>query len=303
MKANQMRLFTEPGIVACVLLAGESNYLEIDRQGMLAVPPDVRPRGFHLVVAVKEDSRTFVVQKSVGNEGGRYHSNYISEVQNFAPGFKATVMRDPIDVVRAGQSVWTSWHQDKPNRVDLWRLGKDGKLDLYQVGVFTHDNGKTWKLHGEYRWRGQLYQAGEGTVVAKPEHPKWGSLEGGSSKRTQIFSHPEMASLVWSTDPLAEWKGADDELDPPLPEAPGPGFAVVQWYIPFAGQTGQGPVVLANGSNAWVHGTDVGLEVEADGEVRLWRGDVVSYAGTDKFGTKPGKPPKLTGVRLVNRAW
>ena len=301
MKKAQIRVFEEPGIVACALLAGGEDYMEIGEQGLLAVPSGVEPKGFHLVVAVKKDGRTFMVQKNVGLEGGSYHRHALSEVENFAMGFRAMVMRDPIEVVRAGSSVWTSWHQDRSNRVDCWCVGKDGKLGLFQVGIFTHDNGKTWKLHGEYRWRGQMYGAGD-KIVAKPEHPKWGSLEGGTSKRTQIFQHPEFVALMKGVE-LPAWNRSDLELDPPLPE-PGANEAVMQWYIVFAGQTGQGPAYLVDGHNAWVHGTDiVGVKPDPDGETRLWRGDIVSFTGTAKFGSKPNGPPKLTGVRLVKRDW
>ena len=300
MKTSQLRQFDEAKVAACVLLVGGKDYLEIGENGILSVPPDVNPSGFHLVVAIAKKHRAIVVQKNVGKELGGYHSQALSQLKGFAPGYDATVMRDPIEVRREGKSVWTSWHKDKPNRVDIWSVAKDGKVTLFQVGVVTHDNGATWQLLGAYRWRGQLFKDGE-RIVGKPEHKKWGGFD----VRRTILDQPEFMALVEGAK-LKVWKGKDEDLNPTLPEVPGPGLAVVQWYIgEFAGQTGQGPANLHDGSSAWIHGADiVGLEPDSDGIVRLWQGDIVSYTGTVKnWGSKKNGPPKLTGVRLVKRSW
>lgn len=305
MKANQVREFRKPGVLACVILAGsKGDYLGIDKRGMLVMPPDVEPKGFHLVVAVQKDGRTFVVQKNVGTEGGGYESHALSELEEFAQGFQAKVMRDPIDVITAGEDVWTGWHKNQAsNRIDLYHLANDGQFVLFQVGIFTHDKGRSWKLHGESRWCGRLYMSSSG-LVAVPEHHRWGAFEGGTSRRTQIFGHPEFVALLKSAR-LEAWTGSAAEVDPPLPEVPGPGYAVVQWYITFAGQSGQGPVNLYNpdGSKNWVHGIDIeGVEPDPDGEVRVWRGDTVSFTKRAPFGSKPNSF-KLLNVRLVKRSW
>lgn len=304
MRANQLRSFDGAGVVAGVILQGTEDYLEIGENGILAgVPNDVT--GFHLMLAAKKNGRTFVAQKNVGQEGGGYHRDALSDLEGFAKGFIAVVMRDPIEVVRAGKNVWTSWHQQKPNRVDCWQLGKDGALGLFQVGVFTHDDGRSWKLHGEYRWRGRLYKDGD-KLVGLPESPRWGSLEGGSSARTQIFQHPDFVALI-KTAKLKVWNGKPEELNPPLPAVPEPGQAVMQWYITFAGQTGQGPANLhpSDGKSGWIHGVDIqGVQPDPDGESRLWQGDVIAYSGMVKgWGSKKDGPPKLLGVRLVKRTW
>lgn len=296
MKANQLREFAEPCVAACVLLVGGKDYLEIGENGILAMPEGAVPKGFHLMVAIARRHRAIVVQKNVGKEFGGYHRHALSQLKNFAPGYDATVMRDPIEVCRAGTSVWTSWHQDNPNRVDVWFVAKDSEVTLFQVGVFTHNNGVTWKLHGEYRWRGRFFMDG-GRIVGKPEHPKWGKFD----VRRTILDHPDFMELI-KIAKISRWRGKPEELDPPLGPVPGPGYARMQWYITFAGQTGQGPANLHSGGNAWVHGTDiVDVEPDPDGEVRLWQGDLVSYEGTAKFGNKPNGPPKLLGVRLVER--
>lgn len=301
MKKNQLREFPVAGVVAGVLLANGKDFLEVDDQGHLAIPAGVEPKGFHLVVAVRDNGRTFVAQKDVSTTGGGYASQALSQLANFAKGFCAVVMREPIEVVRAGVNVWTSWHAQKPNRVDVWYLGEDGQLWLYQIGVFTHDDGKSWKLHGEFRWCGQLYVASNSQFVAKPDAPEWGPLEGGSSKRTQIFSHPEFVALLKSAK-ITLWMGTPEEADPPLPKkVPGPGYARVLWYISFASQKGAGVAELADGSMAWIQAADiVGLEPDEDGEIRLLRGDIVSFTGkVENWGSKKGGPPKLTGVRRV----
>jgi hypothetical protein len=213
-------------------------------------------------------------------------------------------MRDPIDVIVHDQNVWTGWHKNAAsNRVDCWTLERDGKLTLFQVGIVTHDNGKTYRLHGEYRWRGQLYHQAAGGIIGVPEHAKWGSLEGGSSNRTQIFRHPEFVVLFKDVE-LSPRNVSDAELDPPVPKASGRGFAVVDWFITFAGQTGQGIVKFQNGKPAWVHGIDVSGFDPKSFEPPLWRGDIISFdQAVEKWGAKQGGPPKLTGVKLVNREW
>ena len=302
MKASQLRAFEEAGIIGAVSLVGGNDLLEVDNNGLLSIPSGVIPKGFHLIVAVKKDSMKFVVQKDVGTEGGEYNNRALSELEKFARGFKAVVMRDPIDVIRAGSNTWTGWHKNvASNRVDCWHLGKNGELDLFQVGVITHDDGVTWYLHGEYRWRGQLYQM-NGELVGRPSGYKWGSLEGGSSKRTQIFNHPEFSAMLDGIKRLPTWDGDESELDPPLP-MPSLNQAVVDWYITFAGQSGQGIVKDKDGNSAWVHGVDIEGFDPKSFDPLLWHGDIVSYTGFQEvWGSKKNGPPKLTGVRLVSRA-
>ena len=307
MTEKQLRSFdgaSGPGVMAGVLLVDGEDYLEIDEQGRLVIPPGVKPTGFHLLVAVEDGGRTFVVQKDVGTTGGGYESRALSELAGFAPGLRATVLRDQIEIIKVGSSVWTGWHKSQAsNRVDCWTLELDGKLSLFQVGIVTHDNGATFVLHGEYRWRGQLYRQGEG-LVAKPEHSKWGTLEGGTSRRTQIFQHPAFSSLFWADTVLPEWSGNSAELDLVLPEVPAGKFGVVDWYVFFAGQTGQGIVKLQGGKPCWVHGVDIEGFDPASSEPPLWRGDIISFEeAVANWGAKPNSPPKLTGVKLVKRAW
>lgn len=288
---EKMRIFEESGLGACAVL--NDDILGVDERGILLVPQDARPAGFHLMVLVKKDARTVVVQKNVGQKGGDYHTKFLSQLSSIG-NFEVIGMEDPIEVVRAGRNVWTAWHKDKPNRVDCWQVGKDGSLRLFQVGVITHDNGQTWRLHGEYRWKGRLFNL-SGEPVAYPEEPKWGSF----ITWRPILDHPEFKELVDSVD-LQPWEGDAADLNPLLDPVPDdPKLARMQWYIVFAGQTGQGPAFLSDGSTAWVHGIDILDPPDPDGFKRLWRNDLVSFSGAVAFGKKPNGPPKLLNVKRV----
>ncbi|MCX6724276.1 MAG: hypothetical protein NT155_03865 [Candidatus Staskawiczbacteria bacterium] len=309
MKATQLREFLEVKVVAGVIIQGGSEFLDLDASGYLVIRQCEPPKGFHIVIATEKNGRTLIVQKDVSRAGGGYVSPALSALTGVFPdGFPAIVMRDPIRVLCQGKNVWTNWH-GKPgemtNRVDCFYLAKDGTFGLYQVGVYTHDDGLTYRLHGEWRWLGKLYRASGNRLAAKPEGTKWGSFKGGSSNRDQIFTNPKMVELVQSAH-LPTWTGNDAELDPQLPEVPEGNFATVQFYIgSFAGQKGQGLVVLRDGTTAWVHTPDiVDLPPEADGVTRLWIGDIVSFEKkVYGWGSKVGGPPKLTGVKLVKRSW
>jgi hypothetical protein len=125
---------------------------------------------------------------------------------------------------------------------------------------------------------------------------KWGPFV---TWRT-IFDHPEFKKLIAGAR-IEPWTGKPTDLEPPLPQA-GNGNAIVQWFIPFAGQTGQGYVWLSNGRTAAVvHGKDILVQPDEDGVKRLWRGDEVSFKDKVPFGN--GKNDKLTQVRLVRRCW
>lgn len=292
---SDLHFFQNSGIGAMVTLSNDDSetYLDIDEKGYISIPPGVMPKGFRLVVLVRK-AGTLVAQKDVGREMGGYSLDSLVE-SGSTRDMRAVAMMQPIDVCRAGQNVWTSWHKDRPNRLDIWLIDERANIALYQVGVVTHDNGRSWKLIGEYRYRGRLYQNGDGLVV-RPNEPFYGAF----ITWRPILDEPEMKTLIAKAH-VSKWKGKPEELDPPLGEVPGPGYARVQWYITFAGQTGQGPVNLHDGT-AWVHGCDiVGLEPDEDGEIRLRRGDVISFTGKARFGSKPNGPPKLVGVKLVER--
>jgi hypothetical protein len=196
-------------------------------------------------------------------------------------------------VKRVGKNVWTSWHQEHPNRVDCWCLGKSGELQLFQIGVITHDDGVTFRLLGEPRWKGQLFRKPTG-YAPKPEGSKWGPL--GPSRLPIFVDHGFQWLLSGAT--LPEWNGKEGELDPPLGNIPSENHARVNWYVPFGGQTGQGIAILQDGSSAWVHGIDVLDPADIDGIKRLYHNELVSFEGRpQQWGTKKDAPPKIVGVR------
>ncbi len=290
MKKTQLMEFPEPGMVACVLLQGKPEYLEIGEHGVLDITRDMKPEGFHVLVAALEGRRILVVQRNLNVLQGSYAGMALSQLQGFAKGYKAMVMREPVKVRRNGPNAWADWGG---NKFDIWEVQPNGECGLFQVGIFSHDNGWTWKLYGEQRWKGQLSRRSDGQVIGKPEHPKYGSFE----VRGTIRDNPEFMALVNSAK-LPKWNGSPDELEPKLPEVPEGNFAVVDWFSLFAGQTGQGIAKLQNGKDVWVHGGDIVGKPDEDGEFRLQRGDIVSF---EEMVPMPKRGQKLTGVKLLSR--
>ncbi len=293
---NVMRSFGDNLVAAVSTTSEPDKYLpvrQIDGELLL----DVIPEGFHLAVGVPRGSRTIVVQKHVGTDLGGYARDSLIQLGG-SMGIQFTMMQKPIRVQRAGRNIWTSWHVDEsPNRVDCWTLQKDGTLILDQAGVITHDDGKTWRLHCETRWHGKLFNH-NGKPVACPKEPriKWGPFV----TWQKIFDDPQFKKLLSSAH-LEKWTGKPIDIEPPLPHVR-EGHAVMQWFIPFAGQTGFGYAYLSNGRKAVaVHGTDVLINPDNDGVKRLWRGDIVSYSKLAEFGSK--KTLKLCNVELFSRSW
>lgn len=294
----QIQVYEEIGIGAQVFLpeSGPESPLEIDEKGgILAIPKGCQPTGFHLTLMTTRETRVVIAQKNVGRKRGKYLRNFLD---CFGPTNELVVwtMYEPIQVSRAGSNVWTVWHSKRPNRVDCWLLKEDGRLQLWQVGVITHDDGKTFRLLTEPRWKGKVFKAS--SIVAPPDDPKWGKIawDPGES-RNAIREHPEFQALLASAN-LQSWNGSPEELDPPLGEIPF-SHARVDWYIPFAGQKGQGIAKLTDGSSAWISGENLDIQPDPDGIKRLWHNDLVSFFGLHHgWGTKKG-PPKLIRAKKI----
>lgn len=289
----QVKKFSN-GIVASVVLLGKNRQvLEIGEEGILIIPEGVIPNAFCLILHAEEKTRIVFAQKNIGQDKGGYNdlfSEGIVERQIFSP---------PIQVMRAGQNVWTSWHQEKTNRMDCWLVEINGYLELFQIGVITHDDGQTFQLLGELRWQGQIFKAPAGELAAKPNNPKWGPLLWNKDEsRAAIRENPDFQALLTSAT-LPPWKGSLEELNPPLSPIPSGNFARIDWYIPFAGQKGQGIVKDHAGKSYWVHGQDIAGPPEADGIRRLFHNDLISYIMVHQnWGTKAG-PSKLIGIKRV----
>lgn len=306
---STLRLFEEPVLAASTFLVGgsESNLLDVrSEDGVLTIPQGVRPQGFYLMLFLpKKGNRTFITQKKVGTEAGDYHNKNIREfsVSGELVGYK---LQRPIEVRYERETVWTPWHdEERTNRADCFYVGEDGSFYLYQVGIITHDNGATYRLHGEYRWKGKLSYRNSKTYL-EPEDPKWGSF---TQSRAKIFENPNFRAFY-------NWTSSRPELvEPVLAPVSGPGFARVEWYVSFGGQTGQGiaighesqrrkakpknPNEKDEGLNFWIHGTDIQESPDPDGVKRLWSGQLISYSGTEHFGTQKGRPPKLLNIKKV----
>jgi len=298
MNTNTVRMFEGWVAAAVSTTNSKDTHLVVNEEGVLSdVPNDVK--GFHLFIGLPKGTRGFVAQKNVGMELGGYSTEGMADIGTGA-GLQWTALATPVAVKRAGQNVWTVWHTDTPNRVDVWLVGPKGCMALYQIGVITHDNGATWRLHGEVRWQGKLFRKDSGELVARPDEPrvKWGPFVTWKT----VFDHPEFKKLVALAE-IDPWSGKPQDLEPPLPTIPSGNYAVVQWFVPFAGQTGQGYVWMLNGgrNQACIHGVDLIVPPDSDGVKRLHRGDVVKYLRTGRFGNKESL--KLEEVSLHSRTW
>lgn len=290
--AETMRLFDELCIGASVFLVGTNQQLEVSEDGIIMIPEGRRPQAFKLSLLIPKNGRIFINQKEVSQEQGEYHGAV--RTGRTHGDFVTYTMLKPIQVKRAtnredgSEIVWTNWHGkpgEKPNRVDIWCVFKNGEVWLFQVGVITHDNGKTFRIHGEFRYRGQLYlsnRSESGYVVAPRalDRQVWGPF----TTWQDIFNYSKFKDLVRSAS-LQPWTGKLEELEPPLQQVTMPGFAVVKFYIPFGGFAGWGKAFL-RGQEITVLGTEILDPVEEDGIKRLRRGDVISYEEEGRYGDK-----------------
>ncbi len=298
------------GIVAevrCTLQQIGSGVLSVDQCTGVINTLGLRFSGFKVTVFVPETIPVLVTMKNISRQGGAYHDDNVARINIARSGDIAYSMVNPIQVMRVGSDVWTRWHPDPKggpdqtsNRLDCWILGLDGSIRLFQVGVVTHDNGQTFRLLGERIWEGQLFQTSTGELVTKSDGAQWGAF---TDSRRHVFNHPDFkAWLKMVSLDVRDDVPPDTAQLGPLPSQNGhPGdYARIQWYTPFAGQKGQGIAILRDGSSAWIHGAEVHAEPDADGIRRLHCNDLLRYEGVDaNWGSKQGKPPKLTGVTLV----
>ena len=135
--------------------------------------------------------------------------------------------------------------------------------------------------------------------MTKPDDPFWGAFSPKpNGTRNGVFEVADFRDLL-ATASIALWQGSEEELYPAL-DPVAVGEARVDWYITFAGQTGQGIVQLHDGSMAWVHGADLIADPDRDGIKRLRRNDRLAYAGFhENWGSKGGLP-KLINPQKVS---
>lgn len=297
------RYFEALNIGASVFLVGTNRQLEVSENGVLTIPEGVTPNAFKLTLLVPQGGRIFINQKEVGQEQGGYQGAV--RTGRTQGDFTKYTMLKPIQIKRArnretgGEIAWTNWHGkpgEKPNRVDCWQILQDGEVRLFQVGVITHDNGGTYRIHGEDRYRGQLFlsnSADAGYVVAPRSQDRdvWGSFAAWQS----ILNYSRFRELAKSAN-LSQWAGKSEELEPPLRQVTTPKFAVVKFFIPFGGFGGWG-IAIRGGQEVAILGTEILDPVEEDGVKRLRRNDVISYEEEGRYGDE--EKPCLRRVSKV----
>jgi hypothetical protein len=297
---ERLRKFTEPGLGAKVYLTkrfltkGGKDYLEIDPQGIISIPEGIMPTGFYLEILVPKGLRVIVTQRDLSKIKGTYQTYRFTAFEEIFEGGNIWTTANPIIVRREGNNVWTPWKKGTniSNKADCWLPKENGHVDFFEIGIVTHDNGRTFRLLGEYRWRGQLFQNQRGKIVGKPDDSRWGRF----GVREEILNHPDFQAYLQETT-LPFWKGPEEELDPPLESVPGKNYARVDWYSPFAGQTGYGYAKLADGKSISIHGMDIVDPPDEDGIHRLYRNDLLQFAGIGTFGKE--NRPKLLSIQRV----
>jgi hypothetical protein len=284
-----LKHFKEANIKTIVVIGekGKEKIIANIDGNIIVIPKGVRPFGFKLIVFYPP--KMIVARRDISTENGGYYKRFVN---NF--GVLGENVSFWIPIFRTKEKIWTPWHQKSPNRLDCWILQKDGRVELFQVGIVTHDNGKTFRLLCEPRWKGQFYQDRNRQIVGKPNNSHWGAFD----VRRKILDFPAFKDRLQQIN-FPKWNGRKEELDPPLDPIPGSGFARVSWYTPFAGQTGQGIVILHDGSSAWVQGSDLMIEPNPDGIKRLSRNDLLSYTQAISWGKEKGRLLKLIGVKKV----
>lgn len=297
----KLRKFTEPGLGAKVFLPkkfltreGWKNYLEIDPQGIISIPEGIRPTGFYLEILAPKNLRVIITQRDLSKIKGTYQTYRFTSFEEIFEGSSIWTTANPIIVRREGNNVWTPWKKGTSisNKADCWLPKENGYVDFFEIGVVTHDNGQTFHLLGEYRWRGQLFQDQKRGIVGKPDHPRWGAF----GVRKEILNHPDFQSYLQETT-LPLWEGLEEELNPSLEPIPTGNYARVDWYSSFAGQTGYGYAKLADGKSVSIHGMDILDPPDEDGIHRLYRNDLLQFASIGTFGTQSRS--KLLSIQRV----
>lgn len=284
-----------------VILPGGQTPLEIGENGILDTSRINPMIGFCPALFIEKGARIVIAQKNVGRENGGYFRHTLAQLTKEGEDVITWVMHDPIQVLpmpNIEDGFWTVWHDAKTNRIDVWYVDKNGRLILTQIGVLFR--GKNFRLLAEPRWQGYILRDTDGQMVARPENAKWGALLWNKEEtRADIREHPEFKALLANAE-LSRWSGGQDEPYPPLMTTPEGNYARMDWWVPFAGQRGQGIAKNNEGASFWVSGESLEAPVDEDGIVRLYHGDLISYAKIQPvWGKQKKKTPKLLGVRKI----
>lgn len=280
--------------------SGLEDWLGIGEKGRVEISECVEASGFYLAILIpKISGREVIINQRVMKEGSADYRKYNSyrSLALRIPGidnFTISEITEPINVRRAGENIWTVWKRgaEVPNRADCWLL-EGNRLSLFQIGV-VYRKGVGFILLGDYAWKGELYCRflDGGEIVGRPENPYWGTFE---IRRGVLETFDFKRLLEENLPPL--WEGSDGELNPTLSSIP-EGYARVNWFNPFGGQTGYGYAFLSDGKSIAIHGADILDSAPEDGVQRLMRGELLSYRGIELFGSE--QKPKLVGVKKVS---
>jgi len=300
---NTIRSFLYGMCGAVTTAARPDEYLEVD-QSTGRIKVEGIPEGFCLVIGKPKGSQIVITVKNTGEEIGGYNPANVTRLGGHDGADFSVIMKIAVKKVydrnKVLQFVHTEWHKERPNCASVYVFesvaGKlTGKFANYQIGVITPDNGHTWLLCGEHRYKGQIFSQ-NGSFVVKPLSPKYGPFV----TWMPIFKHPEVRRLLRDAN-IQEWAGKPTDLDPPLPKAATDNEAVVQWSSMFAG-TGR------RFGYAWLAGQREAVVVlgqfQKDSSYTPQRGDVVRFDKKEVFGTKGEDGPRaITNFRLERRTW
>lgn len=300
---GNIALFNEYEIGAYVLpiIQGkaEENPIGLSANGTLALSSreSKMVTGFRLGVTTPKDAPVVIVQRNLAHAPERrYHHHALLTLTK--EGWSISEVNS-IRVYRRnwkdgrGVTTWTVWQAVAPNRADCWFLNPGGLSKLFQVGVIARGYGDDlhFRLLGELRGEWKLCRDSQGKVVGIPTNPLWGAFD----VRRPILDDPRFQALLAKVQ-LSTWTGFEEELNPPLKLLSKSNQAVMEWWSPFTGLRGQGPII-PKGSNTWVCGEDVEEEPDPDGILRLPRGTVISYEGSTPLEEKGAR--KLLKVRRI----
>lgn len=277
-------------------------WLMPDHDGrLLAVPDNVV--GFSLKILVPKAGGIIACQRDYAQNV--YVSLAKSPEEAPEPDLEWVQPRYWIEVLEnKNWGLYTAWQADRENplttnNVGLWEIDEKipGHVTFWKVGIVS-PNGRDFYVIHEKSWDGRLYSI-EAAQVGYPSDPRFGPFE----SRAAILKYKPFIEAL----PTLPSRDATD-LEQPLAFPEDPSIIVVDWYNPFMGMgRGQGIVVLADGSSAWLRGQDIeGIEgLDLDKPVHLARGTrlgVVPRPNGKVVVNDMGKTPRIVGARLIAQA-
>lgn len=290
----------EIGAYVIPVIQGKSmeNPISLKTDGTIGLSPKEckMVTGFRLGLEHPKDAPVVIVQRNLRHiPEAPYHRHALLRSRK-GGDWMFWEMQDHMRVYRKGGISYTVWQAVVPNRIDLWFLSPEGLSKLFQIGIIARGETDGRDLHfrllGELRGEWQLAHDPEGKVVGIPTNPVWGAFD----VRRPILDNPDFRALLNKAH-LPSWAGSEEELNLPLELPSEPNQAIMEWWSPFTGMRGQGPIA-PKGSNTWVCGEDiVETEPDLDGILRLPRGTLISFEGSTPFGEKGDK--KLLQVRRI----